>query len=696
MAQRHAGTAPRARTTTSPGHRTNAARKYRPELQGLRALAVLLVVVYHVWLGRISGGVDVFFLISGFLITGQLVRASTRGRIAFRPLWGRMIKRLFPAALTVLAAVIAISVLVLPENRWFQTIKEVVASALYVENWRLAADSVDYFTQHDSASVAQHFWSLSIQGQFYLVWPLLVALVALAARLTRQSLRPMLSITLLVLFTASLTYSVWLTAANQPLAYFHSLTRVWEFALGGLLVLAIDAVTVSRWLRIVLGWAGIAALISCGLVLQVGQVFPGYLALWPTLAAALVITAGATGSRLGADRLLASRPLVYLGNLSYALYLWHWPVLIFYLVARDRATVGLRGGAIIIAASLLLAAATYHLVEKPARDSRIGQRTNWGAYRFGVAMLVPVLVAAGAWQVVSMRKAESYAASVNDPDHPGALARTAGFERWASPNAPLAPSFVALPEDFARIDEEHCTTAARSADLEVCATETNGPPARRIVVTGDSHAGQFIGALRPIAERRNWQIIAMLRGGCPFSTDSETVPGDQPCIDWNNNVAEEILEQRPDAVFTIATKDVRPGATEHLPPGFVNQWRKVDAAGIPVLAVRDNPRFDDYSPPLCVEANGPTAPECSRPRAELYAPEPPYAGLPDLPPNVSFLDFSDYFCEQDTCPPVIGNVLVYMDNNHISATYMTTLSTILENAVDSALGWHDDVANAPT
>lgn len=272
-------------------------RKYRPELQGLRALAAVLVVVYHVWLGRISGGVDVFFLISGFLITGQLFRAAGRGRIEFRPMWGRMIKRLFPAALTVLLAVVGLSILLLPQDRWFQTIKEVFASALYVENWRLAADSVDYFAQHNTASVVQHYWSLSIQGQFYVVWPLLVAVVAFAAVRLRRSLRATLAGTLAALFAVSLAYSVHLTTVNQPLAYFHSLTRVWEFALGGLLALGIDAIVLPRWSRVLAGWLGVAGLVVCGIVLDVGSVFPGYAALWPTVAAALVILAGATGSR---------------------------------------------------------------------------------------------------------------------------------------------------------------------------------------------------------------------------------------------------------------------------------------------------------------------------------------------------------------------------------------------------------------
>ncbi len=225
-------------------------RRFRPELQGLRALAVLLVVVYHVWLDRVSGGVDVFFVISGFLITGQLYRASMRGRIEFRRMWGRMLTRLLPAALTVLAVVMAVAVVVLPEHRWMQTAREVVASALFFENWQLVANSADYFAQHSSASVFQHFWSLAIQGQFYLVWPLLVALVVLVARRAGRTLRRSLVVALAVVFALSLAYSIWLTASNQPLAYFHSATRVWEFALGGLTALVIDEVRVPRAVRI--------------------------------------------------------------------------------------------------------------------------------------------------------------------------------------------------------------------------------------------------------------------------------------------------------------------------------------------------------------------------------------------------------------------------------------------------------------
>ncbi|MEU8419161.1 acyltransferase family protein [Amycolatopsis japonica] len=666
------------------GEAAETRRRYRPELQGLRALAALLVVVYHVWLGRISGGVDVFFLISGFLITGQLVRAAGRGRIAFRPLWGRMIKRLFPAALTVLLTVLFLGMWLLPQDRWFQTIKEVFAAALYVENWRLAADSVDYFAQHNTASVVQHYWSLSIQGQFYLVWPLLIGLVALAATRLRRSLTGSVAITLGVLFAVSLAFSIRLTETNQPLAYFHSLTRVWEFALGGLLALAIDRFVLPRLVRILLGWIGVAGLVTCGMILDVGEVFPGWAALWPTVSAALVIVAGATGSRAGADRFLSSRPLVYVGNLSYALYLWHWPVLLFYLVARHREAVGPLGGAVVISVSLVLAAATYRFVEEPVRKSSIGERTPWGAYRFAVLALLPVLLVAGTWQVVSTKKAD-FTIALDDENHPGAMARDPEAPKKTVPGKEALPPLIAVPNDWGGIPDAQCTPSRFDQILEVCTSRPEGAPAKTIVAVGDSHMQQYLAAIKPMAEKNGYQVTFMLKGACPFSTTSDVMPGDPGCLAWNSAAQKEILAMRPDAVVALSTRDVRVGPTEKTPQGFVDQWKVLDRAGIPVVAIRDSPR-PGFSPPTCIDTHGIKAPECTVPRNKLLA-EPPYAKLKDVPENVSFLDFSDYFCGRGLCRPVVGNVLVYMDDNHVTASFMTTLSPVLERGMISALSW---------
>ena len=661
-----------------------APSRFRPELQGLRALAVVLVVAYHVWFGRVSGGVDVFFLISGFLITGGLYRAAARGNLRFRPMWARQATRLLPAAFTVLLVAVVAGALLLPEARWGQTIREAFASALFLENWRLAADSVDYAAQHNTQSLVQHFWSLSIQVQFYVVWPLIVALVALMAGQLRERLRPYLMLALGGLLVASLIFSVVLTIKNQPLAYFHSLTRVWEFALGGLLGLAIDGIRVPRRWRIALGWAGVAGLIACGAVLKVDSVFPGVAALWPTGAACLVLVAGTTGSAVGADRLLASRPVRYVGDLSYSLYLWHWPVLILFLVVSDQADAGLGGGLFVVAVSVLLAVLTHHLVEEPIRRARLGERAR---YRGAAAGLVVVLVACTVWQLDLNRRAGGTGV-LGDADHPGAMALRTGMPA-GDPAVALLPPLVTAPDDFYQFPDWSCGPMNHFPTVQACTSprpDPAVPPAKRIVVVGDSHSQQYTAALEPVAARNNWELTDLLLGACPFSTVSEVDPANVDCESFNAAAMDEIADLRPDAVFTLASRDVRPGLTEVTPPGFVAAWQRMNGLGIPVIAARDNPRFD-FGPPDCLQQQGRNSPACGAPRDTVYAPVPPYETVPDVPPNVTFLDLADAFCEPDFCPAEIGNVLVYMDFNHVSATYMTSLAPVLEERLHQALGW---------
>jgi peptidoglycan/LPS O-acetylase OafA/YrhL len=657
-----------------PAAAAGRAARYRPELQGLRALAVTLVVVYHVWFNRVSGGVDVFFLVSGFLLTGQLVRAADRGTSALRPLWGRMASRLLPAALTVLLTTVVAAMLVLPQGRWPQTVREVAASALFLQNWQLAADAVDYAAQNNTASVVQHFWSLSIQVQVFIAWPLLVVLVTMAGRRASRHLRDCLTLALLAVFAASLSYSVALTAADQPLAYFHTLTRLWEFALGGLLALGVDRISLSGAARTALGWTGAVGLVLCGLVLQVGSVFPGYAALWPTTCAALVLAAGTSGSRWGVDRLLAARPVQHLGDLSYALYLWHWPVLVLVLVGLGQETIGLRGGALIVGASLVLAALTHHLIERPAL-----RRTGSQSHRALAAGTALVLLTVAGWQVAVTTRASSAAGA--SLAHPGALA-LAGAE--VDPDVEALPPMISVYEDWVRIEHWDCAPMALFP-TDICAQPIEHQPERRIVVVGDSHAQQLVGSLMPLAQQRGWQLISVVFGACPFSTASEVVPDDPDCLAWNDAAAAEIADLRPDAVLTLASRDVRAGLSEVTPPGFVERWWQLHDLGVPVLAARDNPRFD-FSPPDCVAQRGRSVPECGVERAAVYAPEPPWAWL-DVPPNVSFLDLSDQLCDAAHCPAEIGNVLVYMDDNHLTATYSATMAPAVEQHLADALGW---------
>ncbi|WP_233159201.1 acyltransferase family protein [Pseudonocardia sp. MH-G8] len=645
-------------------------------MQGLRALAVALVVLHHVWTGRVSGGVDVFFVISGFLLTGQLARAAGRGPLELRRRWSRMVLRLLPAAATVLIGTVVAGAVLLPEGRWNQTVREVVATVFFVENWQLAADAVDYAARSNTTSVVQHFWSLSIQVQFFVVWPLLVALVALVAGNATHRLHTHLTLVLLGVFGCSLSFSVALTAADQPQAYFHSLTRVWEFALGGLLALWIDRVPWTRGERVAFGWIGVIGLLACGFVLDGASVFPGYAALWPVVCALLVLQAGVTRSRYGVDRFLTWPPARRLGDLSYPLYLWHWPVLMLFMVARDRDSVGLLGGLAVIALSVLLAVFTSRAVEDPAVRLPIGVGDT---YRFGAATVTVVLIAASLWQLAATHR-DRPSDGLGGPENPGAVALVDG----APEPGPLLPAPVSVYEDWVRVDEWDCSPLA-GFRTDVCTQPVEAPPSRRVVVVGDSHLQQFTGALIPIAAQHGWQLTTMLQGACPFSTASEVDPENAECLAWNDAAAAEIAAMRPDAVVTLASRDVRSDRTEQTPPGFVERWQQLDELGIPVLAVRDNPRFD-YSVPDCMRQEGRDAQACGADRDDIYAPEPPYARREGVPPNVTFLDLADFVCDESRCPAEIGNVLVYLDDNHLTAAYARTLAFVIEDRVVTTVG----------
>jgi peptidoglycan/LPS O-acetylase OafA/YrhL len=296
-------------TPARHGPRTGPRGGHRQEIDGLRAVAVLLVAAYHVWFGRVSGGVDVFLLLTGFLITGSLVRSAGRGTFKYGVFLGRLAVRLVPAAALVIVVSLLGARLLLPEARWRETITEALAAAFYHQNWHLALGSVDYLARDDGMSPFQHFWSLSVQGQFYLLWPVVIGLAAWWAARRGVSRRRVLVGVLGAMFVLSLAYSVLMTRADQSWAYFDTGARLWEFALGGLLALLLPYLDPPKALRILLGWLGLAALVLCGVLLQVSTVFPGYAALWPTLAAVAFVVAVPTGSPWAAARWVTLRPV---------------------------------------------------------------------------------------------------------------------------------------------------------------------------------------------------------------------------------------------------------------------------------------------------------------------------------------------------------------------------------------------------
>ncbi|MHC1560684.1 acyltransferase family protein [Actinomycetospora sp. C-140] len=666
-------------TPGTPG--TTSRTERRGEIEGLRGLAAVLVVVYHVWVGRVSGGVDVFFLLSGFFVLGMLSRTAIRGRrVEVAATWTRLFWRLVPTAGLVLVVSAVVAAVLLPASTWTRNLHELLASAFFVENWRLAADAVDYYANHGSASVAQHFWSLSIQAQFYLLAPVLVLLVARWARWRGFDVRAALLVVLTGAGLASFAYSVAATASDQAVAYFDARTRVWEFAVGGVLALVADRIRLGRAARAVLGVLGVAGLVTCGAVLDVGAAFPGYLALWPVLSAVAVIVAGRAGV---ADRLLTSPTAQYLGRISYPLYLWHWPVLVTLLVLTGSATAGVTRGLLVVAVSVALAVGTHHVLEEPLR--RLPRERLGGPVRAPLvvaACLAPALAALGVWSAVVAAGADP---SVGDERHPGAVALGPDYVADTGESVPVQPSVARIQDDWAQY-RDGCAPVPDHPVLEQCVpVRAEGEPARRITVVGDSHMQQFLPALEPVAREQHWEVTTLVRARCPFGTTSETDPADVTCVDWNAAAIEHLAADPPDAVVVSATRDVRAGLTEQTPDGFVAGWQRLDEAGVPVLAVRDNPRFD-HKPAECLEKYGRGADECAIPRAELLADDPPWTAL-DVPDNVAFLDLSGELCGPVSCPPEIGNVLVYLDDNHVSASYSRTMAPVVGERMPALLGW---------
>ncbi|WP_082471308.1 acyltransferase family protein [Arthrobacter sp. Leaf234] len=675
-----------SRTVAPRGGGRAADRGFRAEVQGLRALAVLMVVTYHVWFGRVSGGVDVFLLISAFLLALSFLRKVESGRpLDLGRHWLHQFKRLLPAVVVVILGTLGATYLLVPRSRWPDILEQAWASLFYVQNWVLASNAVDYYAEdHSLASPLQHFWSLSVQGQVFILWPLLFVLSALVARRFRLRFRGVVLLVFGALFLASLGFSVWETATNQAYAYFDTRARLWEFALGTLLALALPFLRLPGALRIMAGWVGVGAMLSGGFLLDVQGQFPGYVALWPLLAAALVIVAGQTGSAVGADRLLSSRPLVRMGDLSYALYLWHWPVLVLFLIWRGQPSPGVLGGVLVIAVSLVLAYLTMRFVERPLRA------LVWADKRRRRALLVvavsTALVAAPLtlWQQAITQQVRESAAHA-DTNNPGALVLDPLLDLSAPENVPPIPATTELSKEYFPLDR--VCEGADEPDDELLRGECYvivppSEPVREIIVVGDSHSQQWSTPLAEMAQERGWKMTFVLLGGCKFGSGPE---GRTPqCEQWNAAVTDYVLAQAPDLVYTVGTVARSDDPQDVLPAGFPATARMFDERGIKVAAVRDNPRFTSNRV-LCVETQGVDSPACNPPRSTTLTDQPPVDELLAQAPNVAFLDFTDYLCREDDCPAVVGNVFVYIDDNHVSATYLRSMLPIFTQRFDEAV-----------
>ncbi|UKA74282.1 acyltransferase family protein [Arthrobacter sp. FW306-07-I] len=682
-------------TPKAPEPRPSVATKqrkpsFRPEIQGLRSLAVLMVVTYHVWFGRVSGGVDVFLFISAFLMTLQFLgRHDRKQPFALAKHWLHLFRRLLPAAVTVIVATLAVSALVLPPTRWLDLIAQGWASLSYSENRLLQQQAVDYYANdHSLASPFQHFWSLSIQGQVFILWPLIFALAGWTARRYRLSYRPLLAYIFFAIFLGSLGYSIIFTAINQVQAYFDTGARLWEFALGTLVALILPGLRFRRRTRVIMGWVGVLAMLACGIVLDVQGAFPGIAALWPTVAAAMVIVAGQTESAAGIDRFLSAKPLVKLGDISYALYLWHWPLLVLALAWSGKDHAGWLSGSVIILVALALAYLTTRCIEKPWREWKWPEvRKRRAALAIMLAVAVAAVPLSGwSFQLELERRAVEAQKIANNPG--SRVLDPAYTAATPAPDASLLPLAADLTKNWVSLDgpcTEEIAPDSRLLKGSCFEQRPSGEPSKRVLVLGDSHAQQWTGAVKPLAAQKNWLLYSILKGACKATPAG--LGGSEDCDAFNADVQKEITRQKPDAIIVVGTAAAPSTPAEALTPGFeemVSGWLD---QGIQVAAVRDNPRFS-FNMAECVVREGAEAQGCRPAIGDNFPAASPFDTL-DMArlPGLSLVDLTDRICTPTECPAVVGNVYVYLDDNHLSAEYAESMADEFAKRLQTAAGW---------
>lgn len=686
----------RAETVTGPPltrPRPRARHVVRLEIQVLRAAAVTIVVLYHFWPHRLPGGfvgVDVFFAISGFLITAHLLTSQNSATgVSLLAFWARRARRLLPASLLVLGVTAVVTIVALPQTVWQQTLREITGSALYVQNWVLAADAVDYLAAENAASPVQHFWSLSVEEQFYLVWPLLfVAASLLATKARGRATARKLTLVLVVgVFVTSLAWSIHLTGVSPGTAYFVTTTRAWEFAAGGLLAFLGTAVRTAPSLRSTASWAGWLGLVTSCFVIDGTTPFPGIAAALPVLSSLIVIWAGTPDVAWAPHRFLARGPVLFVGDTSYSIYLWHWPVLtVVSALLGEDFTWWIKLA--FLSNIVFLAWLTYRYVENPLRSapalrSPRETRTFIAMATAITLVVVPTLVTASALEAAAQSEVRAaQAAAEQETACFGAAALDPAQNCSASKPSGLVPTPAAAVDDKADAYTNGCIATNTGSELKTCSF---GDGSKRIALVGDSHMVSWEPAFQQLAEERDWTVQTFFKSACPHSA-SPTLQGGAEimasCRSWNADVDTAVAAAEPFDVVVV-THSVT--AAQYASPaeemsGYRQAWAQFTDRGAKLVVIRDVPRVpEDTNVCLAADASDPLA--CSLPREEsLVGPDRMVEAAEGLP-EATIVDMTDYLCDSSWCPAAIGGVVVFRDTHHLTKTFATTLSPYLGEAL---------------
>jgi peptidoglycan/LPS O-acetylase OafA/YrhL len=675
--------APNTPADPDPGAPVSAAQTpkgFRRDIQGLRGLALVAVLLCHARVPFAEGGfvaLDVFFVMSGFLITGLMLKELDRtGSLSVLRFYARRARRLLPLAMTVLAAIAVGSLILFATVRSEEVAGDVIAAALYVVNWRFMAQAVDYFAfESPDVSPVQHYWSLSVEEQFYIVWPVLFLGAIALARRSGWSAKALLWGIVAPVGLASLGYGIWFSAVEPGLAYFSSATRIWEIALGCALALVLPAgIRLPKPLVTLTVVGGLAVLVlSCALFAETDP-YPGWRALLPCLATAAIIVAGTATVRTWPVRVLATEPLQRLGKISYAWYLWHWPALVFAAAIAGRPLTMAESLAV-TAASWVPTIVTHHLIEERFRHSRTLARHPRRALALGVTCTATA-VALG----VGLATVQPTIPTASADEAPGA--REATKPPIVQPTADAVRPNPREAEDDrgdAFFDDCHLK-GSRLLESPACVygderSETT------VVLVGDSHGLQYFPAMQRIAERRGWRLVSLTRAGCTTAD----VAFEERCDAWRENTLRRIERERPAlVVVSNGTNDrygvvgadgerlSREASQPLLEDGFERTLRRLRGTGAKVAVIRDQVRVR-HDVVDCVAEHLDDLAACASPaeRRDDLAFDAAAARRVD---GVKLIDPLAVLCPEGTCPAVIGNVVVYRNDYHLSATYAASMA----------------------
>jgi peptidoglycan/LPS O-acetylase OafA/YrhL len=635
----------------------------RPEILVLRGVAVLAILVHHLWQGRLPGGfaaLDVFFVISGYLVTGILFGMRDRGGIDFWAFQARRARRILPSAITVLLACLAGMFAFVSITDWGRTAGELLASSLFVENWALITADIAYATP-DTATALQHYWTLAVEAQFYVLWALLLMALLGRGPALGDSRRRAGTIGIAATLVISLAVSViWCTLAPAS-GYLSTATRLWELAAGGLLAVLVRRVPSMR-VSVPLAASGWLMIGASFVLLNPSMAWPGFLALLPVAGAVLVIAAGVPHNAPRLRRLTDNWLTRNLADSSYAIYLWHWPLLVF----ADRAlghppTTPDKIG--IAFASLLLGWATTVLVERPIRYGPLARSRPLATLAVGVLAIAAVAIPSIAVRQVMQRTTELYDAVAQTPTADlcdGAEARMPGADCVDGPYPGLSPDPLGEWEEVSVLHAMGCATDNILPDLHSC--DFGDPDGDvRVALVGDSHAMKLWPALQAIAETEGWRLTTFLKSQCEFTLPE--VEGTSGCPEWRTSVAEQLGADGPwDLVVTTGAAHATAG--DGAAAGYRAVWQPLIGAGARLIVVHDNPYLTG-DPRACIADHLDDTSACDNPRSESFLPDT-FAEAAETLSGASVIDLTELFCDATTCFAVVGGVITHRDFTHVT------------------------------